>query len=119
VLTALVASNVVHVDETTLQQNARQLIGLTLLVGFLYETTLIALRGQTLGKVATRIRVVRLDDGAVPGWGPAFVRWLIPVAASIVPFGALPVYLWLLWDRRRQGLHDKAARTLVVVAHGR
>jgi uncharacterized RDD family membrane protein YckC len=116
VLTALVAGGVVELDSASPETFPARLIGVTLLVGFVYETALIALRGQTLGKMAVRIRVVRQDDGALPGWGPSLIRWFVPVAASIVPLGALVVYLWMLWDPRRQGLHDRAARTLVVGA---
>jgi uncharacterized RDD family membrane protein YckC len=116
VLSTLVAGGAVEIDSVSPQTFPTRLIGVTLLVGFVYETTFIALRGQTLGKMAVRIRVVRQHDGATPGWGPSFVRWLVPVLASIVPFGALVVYLWMLWGPRRQGLHDRAARTLVVAA---
>lgn len=116
VLTALVAGGAVELDSVSPQTFPTRLLGATLLVGLVYETTFIALRGQTLGKMAVGIRVVRQHDGAIPGWGPSFVRWFVPVLASIVPFGAMVVYLWMLWDPRRQGLHDRAARTLVVVA---
>ena len=94
-----------------------------LAIGLLYEVVLIATRGQTLGKMATRIRVVRADNGQVPGWGKSLGRWLLPalfgIAGSYMPFvglGVLLIYVSLLWDKRRQGWHDKAARTLVIKA---
>ncbi len=95
----------------------------------LYEVALIASRGQTLGKMATRIRVVRADNGVVPGWGKSFGRWLVPAGAFIAGtfisafiartmllagLVVLLIYVSLLWDKRRQGWHDKAAATLVV-----
>lgn len=89
-------------------------------IGLLYEVTMIATRGQTLGKMATKVMVVRADNGLVPGWGKSVGRWIIPAALSFIPnFGpilSLLVYISLLWDRRRQGWHDKAAGTLVVKA---
>lgn len=88
------------------------------IIGILYEVTLIATRGQTLGKMATKIKVVRADNGMVPGWGKSFGRWIIPLVVSLVPFVgwllSLLVYISLLWDKVRQGWHDKAAGTLVV-----
>ena len=88
------------------------------LVGILYEVTLIALKGQTLGKMAARIKVVRADNGQAPGWGKSFGRWIIPVALGFIPVVgwvlALLVYISLLWDKVRQGWHDKAAGTLVI-----
>ena len=90
------------------------------IVGVLYEVTLIAVRGQTLGKMATSIKVVRADNGLVPGWGKSIGRWIIPAALGLIPLVgwilSLLVYLSLLWDKVRQGWHDKAAGTLVIKA---
>ena len=86
-------------------------------IGGVYFVVFIALRGQTIGKICARTRVVDVDTGRVPSWTAAFVRWAVPAAVATIPvFGVavLIVYAWLLWDPRRQGLHDKAARTLVV-----
>ena len=87
-------------------------------IGLLYEVTMIATRGQTLGKMATSIKVVRADNGLVPGWGKSIGRWILPALLPIIPFVgwilSLLVYISLLWDRARQGWHDKAAGTLVV-----
>ena len=87
-------------------------------VGVLYEVIMIALKGQTLGKMATSIKVVRADNGQLPGWGKAIGRWIIPTVLGVIPFVgwllSLLVYISLLWDRARQGWHDKAAGTLVI-----
>ena len=87
-------------------------------VGIVYEVSMIALRGQTLGKMATRIRVVRADNGQIPGWGKSIGRWIIPAVLGFIPFVgwllSLLVYVSLLWDKVRQGWHDKAAGTLVI-----
>ena len=97
------------------------LVGFALLagvIGILYEVSLIAIRGQTLGKMAVRIKVVRADNGLEPGWGKSVGRWIIPAALAFIPLVgwllSLLVYLSLLWDKVRQGWHDKAAGTLVV-----
>ena len=88
------------------------------IVGILYEVTLIAVRGQTVGKMATSIKVVRADNGLVPGWGKSIGRWIIPIVLSLIPLVgwilSLLVYLSLVWDKVRQGWHDKAAGTLVI-----
>ena len=87
-------------------------------IGVLYEVTMIALKGQTLGKMATSIKVIRADNGLLPGWGKSIGRWIIPAALGFIPFVgwllSLLVYISLTWDRARQGWHDKAAATLVV-----
>lgn len=83
-----------------------------------YEVTLTAIKGQTLGKMALGIRVARADNGGVPGWGKAIIRWALPALLGFIPLvgmlATLLVYLSLLWDDRRQGWHDKAAATVVV-----
>ncbi len=80
----------------------------------LYEVGLTATRGQTVGKMAMGIKVVDMATGREPGWGPSFVRWVIPVVMGFVPFLTLVDALWLLWDTNRQCLHDKPAKTLVI-----
>jgi uncharacterized RDD family membrane protein YckC len=72
--------------------------------------------GQTLGKQAMGIRVVR-DGGAPIALGTAVLRELIGrqllIAVTFYLY-AVPDYLWPIWDRRNQCLHDKIASTLVV-----
>jgi len=85
----------------------------------LYEVSMIATRGATLGKQVAGVKVIREYDGQVPGWGGAFTRWGVMVAPAIVPcLGGLWVLLCELspfFDNqgRRQGWHDKAAKTIV------
>ena len=82
-----------------------------------YEVTMIALKGQTVGKMVMSIRVARADNGDLPGWGKATGRWALPWLMGLIPLigwiGALLTYLSLTWDDRRQGWHDKAAGTVV------
>ena len=93
---------------------------LAAIIGVLYEVTMIAVKGQTLGKMAASIKVVRADNGLVPGWGKSVGRWIIPMVLTFVPFVgwllSILVYISLLWDKVRQGWHDKAAGTLVIKA---
>ena len=88
------------------------------LVSLLYDPVLIAIRGQTIGKMATRIRVVRADNGELPSWGRSFSRWAVPGALIVIPgvgfVLALICYASLTWDASRRGWHDKAAGTIVV-----
>jgi uncharacterized RDD family membrane protein YckC len=66
--------------------------------------------GQTLGKMAVDIKVVGAD-GQPPSWGKAVLRYVGYIVNGIV----LSIgFLWALFDRRRQGWHDKLAGTFVV-----
>ncbi len=124
VVAALVIFVVVLVQTIGLNSAAALFGELTLgvlaftIAGPLYEVTMIALKGQTLGKMATRVKVIRADNGQLPGWGKSIGRWIIPAVLGLVPVVgwllSLLVYISLTWDRARQGWHDKAAGTLVV-----
>ncbi len=94
-------------------------VGLALAVQLAYFILLIGRFGRTLGAYVMEIRIVRADDAEMtPGYGRATVRQLVPLAAGLVPYvGRLVtalVYFWMLWDPMKQGLHDKAARTIVI-----
>ena len=70
-----------------------------------------ASRGQTLGKKAMGIRVVDLA-GNKPTAMTFFLREIIgKFVSSIILFIG---YLMILWDGKKQGLHDKIAGTVVV-----
>jgi uncharacterized RDD family membrane protein YckC len=56
------------------------------------------------------IRVIRLD-GKPLGWWISFERFGGYAASFSV---GLLGFLQILWDRNRQGLHDKACETVVV-----
>jgi uncharacterized RDD family membrane protein YckC len=70
-------------------------------------------RGQTLGKRALGIRVVA-DGGGRLGYGRAFGRYAITFVFGIFVLPIVIDYLWPLWDRKRQALHDKSAGSVVV-----
>jgi len=84
-------------------------------VGFgwsaVYFTAFLTLmRGQTPGKRVTGVRVILLD-GKPLGWWMSFERFGGYAASLSV---GLLGFLQILWDRNRQGLHDKACETVVV-----
>ena len=68
--------------------------------------------GATPGKILFECRVVDARTGRPPGWARATVRYLC-YFVSLVPLGL--GFLWIAWDKRKQGWHDKLAGTLVVV----
>jgi uncharacterized RDD family membrane protein YckC len=89
----------------------------SVLIGFLYEWLFIAFLGQTLGKMALGVKVIRADDGRDPGLGRAFVRQVIPAAASII-CGLLGLFMYIsvFFDTtgRNQTWYDKAANDFVI-----
>ncbi|MFN2614407.1 MAG: RDD family protein [Actinomycetota bacterium] len=71
-------------------------------------------RGQTVGTMIMKIRVRDVDTDASIGYGRAFVRWLVFSLLCFVWIGGLVDALFPLWDQRKQTIHDKAARSIVV-----
>lgn len=71
----------------------------------LYLWLFSALAGRSVGQALLGLRVVRTDGRAV-SWVAALVRSLVLV---VLPVGVL----WSVVDARHQGLHDKAAGTVV------
>jgi uncharacterized RDD family membrane protein YckC len=91
--------------------------GLLTVLGVLYEVGFIAIRGATLGKQVAGVKVLRITDGQLPGWSVSFMRWILPAATNFVcGLLTLLVYLSPLFDNsgRRQGWHDKIAKTVVI-----
>jgi len=87
----------------------------TLYIGWIIWWFIVAPRGQNPGKAVVGLRVIR-TDGHAATTGYMFVRGLLGMVLSIVPFYL--DNLWLLWDKDAQTLHDKAAGTVVVQARG-
>lgn len=85
-------------------------------VAFLYYVLQHGRWGQTLGKRAMSLRVVRADDAGAISYGQAAWRLLFEYLISLATcgIGGLVDVAWILWDERRQALHDKVARTVVV-----
>ncbi|MXY09369.1 MAG: RDD family protein [Acidimicrobiaceae bacterium] len=109
-------------DETVTDAEVAALVG-TLsvsiwLISLVYETVAIATKGQTLGKLAARIKVVRTDNGRVPGWKKSTGRCLAFGVWAAIPglnvIVLLVIHVSMLLSKRRQGLHDKASGTVVI-----
>ena len=106
-------------DDTSLGFASRNMYVVLAALGLLYEIPMVAKNGgQTLGKVLTRVRIVRKADGGMPRWRDSVVRWIIPAVPGTIPLIGpllwLLVYTSLTFDDARQGWHDGPAGTLVV-----
>ena len=67
--------------------------------------------GQTPGKMALRIKVIRTDGSAL-NYGRAALREVLGKFVSGILFGV--GYLMVAFDGQKQGLHDKISDTYVV-----
>jgi len=69
-----------------------------------------AWRGQTPGKMLTRLKITTLDGSNI-GWNGALVRFIGYIASIVFLFVGL---IWVAFDTRKQGLPDKMANTYVI-----
>lgn len=91
----------------------------TLGVTGLYAVGMVGTWGRTLGKMACGITIVKVSDRSQPGYGTATVRWLVTSLWYVPTLGLLlfiASVVLIFVDSKRQMVHDKAARTMVVRA---
>jgi uncharacterized RDD family membrane protein YckC len=67
-------------------------------------------RGQTPGKMALAIKVIRTDSSPLK-WQCALYRLFGYIVSVITLFIG---FVWVAFDSRKQGIHDKIADTYVV-----
>lgn len=66
----------------------------------------------TPGKSLVDCKIVDATTGMPPTLIQAIARYFAYILAAL-PLGL--GFLWILWDKRRQGWHDKIANTVVIV----
>ena len=113
VLWALVvyfASRAAHVDLMGLRPSWRYLAGYLAFLGLVYAGYFTGTTGQTLGKIATGLRVVDAG-GRPPGYLRAFLRAALgTIGVLAAGLGLLPMLL----DPARRAFHDRLVKTRVI-----
>ncbi|MFF9339491.1 MULTISPECIES: RDD family protein [unclassified Streptomyces] len=91
---------------------------LTIVAFVTYDTVLTAKNGQTVGKRLMKLRVAMLNDGSTPPMNQSLLRavvlWLPALICCACLWPLLLLVLILVDKPYKQGLHDKAAKTVVV-----
>ncbi len=89
-------------------------IAASLLAGMIYFTGFHGIMGRTPGKMLLGLRVIQASgDPITPGI--AFLRWVgYLISGPLIGLG----FLWVAFDGRKQGWHDKIAATLVIRRRG-
>jgi uncharacterized RDD family membrane protein YckC len=75
-----------------------------------YNVTMWATKGTTIGGIICGLKVVRLDDRPID-WGVAIVRGLAAFLSLVV---AGLGFIWVAFDDDKQSWHDKIAGTTIV-----
>jgi uncharacterized RDD family membrane protein YckC len=83
---------------------------LGMFIGIAYWVGFWTWRGQTPGKMALGLKIIRAD-GSPLSLGQAFLRYLGYIVSALILYIG---FLWIAFDGRKQGIHDKIADTYVI-----
>ena len=96
--------------ETGTADRARAIAAIGYILPIVYMIGFWTWRGQTPGKMALGIKIVRTD-----GYPIGFARSILRYVGYIISGLMLMLgYVWIAFDPKKQGIHDKIARTYVV-----
>ncbi len=82
----------------------------SIVIAVAYKPWMWSRGGQTVGYKVMRLKVVRVHDGGPLSGAQAVGRLLGYIVSSVFSLG----FIWIAFDARRQGWHDKLAGTVVV-----
>ncbi|MCQ4209480.1 RDD family protein [Streptomyces longispororuber] len=98
------------------KQFGQSLLAAVLYIG--YDVFMTAKTGQTLGKKWLKLRVANLDNGATPSAQTNLIRAVVLWVPAVFCCACIWTAIcggWSFFDKPyKQGLHDKAAKTVVV-----
>jgi uncharacterized RDD family membrane protein YckC len=89
--------------------------GLVQLASIAYFVGFWAWRGATPGMMLLGLRIARDVDGTPPGLGRSILRYIGYFISALVLFIG---FIWIAFDSKKQGWHDKLAGTVVVRRSG-
>jgi uncharacterized RDD family membrane protein YckC len=88
--------------------------GISVLLNMTYFTYFHGTIGQTPGKKLLGLKVIDIKGNEMT-LGIAFLRWVGYIISKLFLFLG---FIWIAFDRRKQGWHDKIAGTCVIRTKG-
>ena len=83
---------------------------MTVFISMFYFTYFHGAAGQTPGKMIFGLKVVQ-STGEQMTFGLAFLRWVGYIISAVVFYFG---FVWIAFDAKKQGWHDKIAGTVVI-----
>jgi uncharacterized RDD family membrane protein YckC len=96
---------------TTLGEAGKVVSRFIAFLPLVYQTLAVGLYGKTIGKYFFNLQVVTTNH-TKPGMAKAFLREVVGKLLSSVVLSL--GYFWIIWDKNKQGWHDKIANTFVI-----
>lgn len=107
---AIFASVLTNVNEKYFSLVYENSLFVTTLIATFYYLIFWARSGQTPGKMLLNIRIVT-SEGKQISFGRALLRYFGYIISTItLDLG----FLWIIWDKKKQGFQDKIAGTIVI-----
>jgi uncharacterized RDD family membrane protein YckC len=98
-------------NASTIESALRVLVFLLYhIFAILYFALFWSLIGYTPGKYVVKLRVVRADGLRLGFWRSVLRAVCYYLSALLLFMG----FIWIIFDKNRQGLHDKIANTVVI-----
>jgi uncharacterized RDD family membrane protein YckC len=82
----------------------------TIFISMFYFTYFHGAAGQTPGKMILGLKVVQ-TTGEQMTFGLAFLRWVGYIISAVIFYLG---FIWIAFDAKKQGWHDKIAGTIVI-----
>ena len=82
-----------------------------LLLKLIYHTFFIGYNGMTVGKYIVGIRAIDEETGSKLSWGKAFIRALVRIIGESFFYFT---FIFAIFDKKVQTLHDKVVNCVVV-----
>ena len=102
-------TNSVDMEQTIILMNT--VVVYVMLIKVLYQGFFVWMYGATPGKMVAKIRVIYIYDLDNPSPIQSLLRALVRVLSETIFYLG---FIWAILNPKREGWHDKAARTLVV-----
>lgn len=92
--------------------NSVQVAGyaMTIVMNLFYFTYFPAITGKTLGKKILGLKIVKASGEPLTA-STAFLRWVGYLVSALFAWLG---FIWIIFDRKKQGWHDKIAETVVL-----
>ena len=83
---------------------------LVIVLDIAYNVWMVGTYGATIGKMVMALRVTKVNGSKI-SYSDALLREIAKVLSFAI-FGL--GFFWVIWDKKKQGWHDKLAKTVVV-----
>ncbi|HCC22808.1 TPA: RDD family protein [Candidatus Falkowbacteria bacterium] len=111
IIDAIILGIVIGILGSFMSENATNNLGG--LIGLVYVICFLALKQQTLGMMALKLKLIKeANENKMNWWAVVLLRQIVGGIVCGITLGI--GFLIIFWTKKKQGLHDMIAKTYVV-----